>query len=155
WDRSPGPFHGRAYLIYANSTATDSPDTNIFVRFSDNGGRSWSAPIKVNDDLSGRTHILPRIAVDQTTGTVAASWYDARNDTGAGGAADVDGLANTDLEFFGSASFMGGACWVQNIQITPFASSARINANSGNDFGDYTGLAFEAGVFHPAWTDNS
>jgi hypothetical protein len=85
---------------------------------------------------------------------VAASWYDCRNDLGNGGVNDLDGIPNTDVEMFGSVSF-DGDCFIKNVQISPLPSSSELNANSGNDFADYTGLAFEAGVFHPAWTDNS
>jgi hypothetical protein len=155
YDRSPGPHNGRAYLIYANSTVNLSADTNIYLRYSDDNGKTWSAPTKINDDTSGRTHILPRVAVDQTTGSVGASWYDARNDNGDLGPGDTDGVPNTDLEMFASASFDGGSCWLPNIQLTPYASSAKNNPNFTNDYGDYTGLAFADGVMHPVWADNS
>ena len=42
-----------------------SNDTNIFVRFSDNNGTTWSAPVRVNDDATSNSQIQPAIAVDQ------------------------------------------------------------------------------------------
>jgi hypothetical protein len=155
FDRSNGPHRGRAYIIYTDDPTTGSVDTNILERFSDDNGLTWSAPVMVNDDTSGNSQFMPRIAVDQTTGNVAAAWYDARNDLGNGGVNDLDGVANDDVEIFGAVSFNGGGCWGSNVQISPLPSSAVLNPNFGNDFGDYMGIAFEDNVFHPAWTDNS
>jgi hypothetical protein len=164
WDHSGGRLNGRLYIIYTDAPrvggfttedgATGSFATNIFMRFSNDNGLTWSAPVQVNDDTSGNSHFWPRIAVDQGTGAVAASWYDARNDQGNGGVNDLDGKPNTDVEMFGAVSF-DGDCFTKNVQIQPFPSSSEMNANSGNDFGDYTGLCFGGSVFHPAWTDNS
>jgi hypothetical protein len=160
WDRSPGPNHGRLYVIYANSPSLDNPNTDIYVQTSDNDGKGFSTRVKVNDDTTNRSQFFPRIAVDQSTGTVAASWHDARNDAGQGGPNDANGTPNDDTEFFAAVSFNGGKCWTQNVQLTPFASSTSVNPDivTGGgefDYGDYTGLAFEAGVFHPAWADDS
>jgi hypothetical protein len=154
WDRSGGRHNGRIYLIYTDSPAVGSASTNIFMRFSDDNGLTWSGPVKVNDDTTSNSHFFPRIAVDQGTGAVAATWYDARNDQGLGGVNDTDGLPNNEPELFGSVSF-DGDCFVKNVQIEPFPSNSEINSNTGNDFGDYTGLAFGGSVFHPSWTDNS
>jgi hypothetical protein len=154
WDRSGGRNNGRLYIIYTDSPAVGSTDTNIFMRFSNDNGITWSAPIRVNDDTTNNSQFWPRIAVDEGTGAVAASWYDARNDLGNGGVNDLDGVPNDDVEMFGAVSF-DGDCFVKNVQISPFPSTTITNANSGNDFGDYTGLAFGGSVFHPAWTDNS
>src|SRR5207245_8720249 len=44
--------------------APNSTNTNIFVRFSDDNGRTWSNPVKVNDDSGAATsHFQPALAV--------------------------------------------------------------------------------------------
>jgi hypothetical protein len=158
YDTSNGPHRGRLYTIYTNTPATLNPASNIFLQFSDDGGRTWSAPLKVNDDTDNNSHFFPRVAVDPSTGYVAASWYDCRNDLGQGGPDDTDGIPNTNPEFYAAVSFDGGASFQPNIKLEPAASSARANllaAGDANNFGDYTALDFRNGVFHAAWADNS
>src|SRR5207253_1876882 len=114
-----------------------------------------SAPVRVNDDASPNTQMLPRIALDQSTGFVAATWLDARNDGGNRGPDDTDGRPNDDVEEYGAVSFDGGICFSANIQIATAPSNAVFGGDGLNDFGDYTGLAFDAGTFNCAWPDNS
>jgi hypothetical protein len=40
------------------------------------------------------------------------------------------------------------------VQVSQGVSNA-VAARNGIDFGDYTGLAFHAGIAMPAWADNS
>src|SRR5439155_9750567 len=82
YDRSNGPHRGRLYLSYANAANTTTSNLNIFVRFSDDDGKTWSQPVKVNDDTGRAVHFFPAIAVDQSTGNLAVAWYDTRNDPG-------------------------------------------------------------------------
>lgn len=102
WDRSGGADNGRVYLVYTDETPNESNNTDIYLRYSDNNGSAWSAPVKLNDDATNRSQFLPRIDIDQTTGNVAVVWYDCRNDGGAGSPTDRDNLANTDAEFWGT-----------------------------------------------------
>src|SRR5262249_50806534 len=37
WDLSPGPHHGRLYLVYTDASTPDDPGTSIYVRYSDDG----------------------------------------------------------------------------------------------------------------------
>ena len=52
-----------------------------------------------------------------------------------------------------SYSTDGGATWVANLRISDGTSNG--HAAGGFNFGDYTGLAFEDGVIHTVWSDNS
>ncbi len=79
WDVDPFSSHyGRAYIIY--SAVGSGRALDIGFRFSTNNGATWSSQKIVNDDESGNSHFMPRIAVDPITGIVACSWYDCRND---------------------------------------------------------------------------
>jgi hypothetical protein len=154
WDRTGGANNGRVYLIYTKEQKNESDDTDIYVRRSDDGGATWSPGVRVNDDAGVNSQFLPKIALDPTTGNLAAVWYDARRDLGAGGPGDTDGRPNDDAQFWGAFSTNGGASFGANIQISAGTSNS---ADSGNgiDYGDYTGLAFYGGTAHPAWSDNS
>jgi hypothetical protein len=153
WDRSGGIHKGRVYLLYNDETPYKSDNTDLFVRYSDNQGATWSAPVRVNDDATANSQFLPRIAIDQTTGNVAVTWHDCRNDI-PGGSGDTDGIVNDDAQLYGTISTDGGATFQPNIRISAGTSNAA-DADNSVALGDYTGLDFYAGVFFPAWADNS
>jgi hypothetical protein len=155
FDRSGGAFNGRVYMVYTDQTPGTS-NTDIFLRYSDTNGSVWSNPIRVNDDTTLNSQLLPRIALDNTTGQVAVGWYDARNDMGTGGAGDTDHIPNDDVEYYATlvTPLANGLSISPNLQISAGASNAE-SSTSGIDLGDYTGLDFYNGTIHPEWFDNS
>jgi hypothetical protein len=148
WDCSGGPFNGRLYLVYTDRPSTGSADTDIYVRFSNNNGATWSSRVRVNDDTvgNGKSQFLPRIAIDQTSGNIAVSFYDCRNSPG-----------NNTTELWATISTNGGATFLPNVKVSAGVSSALVTAisNTGFDYGDYCGLCFYGGTFYPCWADNS
>jgi hypothetical protein len=130
WDKSGGPHNGRLYLAYTDALApTAAPnDTDIFERHSDDGGATWSEPVKVNDDAGGHSQFFASIAVDQSTGDFGVAWYDARNSA-----------TNTQVEVFAAVSIDSGQSVLGNVQVATALSSANAAGNNaGNDYGDYT-----------------
>lgn len=154
YDRTGGIHDGRVYLVYTNETPDESNDTNIYVRYSDNDGATWSTPVRVNDDGGTNSQFNPHIALDQATGYIAVGFHDSRNDLGAGGAGDTDGIPNDDAQYFVTVSKDAGATFAANVQVSAGTSNAA-DAHNGIDYGDYTGLGFAGGVIWPAWADNS
>lgn len=155
WDRTGGVNDDRVYLVYTDETPAESNDFDIFVRTSDDDGANWSAPVQVNDDAGTNTQMLPRIALDQTNGDVAVTFYDARGDTGGGpSATDIDGVANNDVTLFATWSLDGGANWAANVAVAD-APTDGYDTNGGQELGDYTGSAFHGGVLYPSWADSS
>lgn len=142
WDSSGGSHNGRLYLVYADSPANDTTNTNVFVVFSDDKGAHWSSPVQVNDDTGTHSHFMPRIAVDQGTGKIAVSWYDTRNSSD-----------NTSAQFFAAISD-DGTSFSKNVQVSRGSSNSADFGNQ-NDYGDFSGLAYGGGVFHPVWADDS
>jgi hypothetical protein len=161
YDRSGGVTNGRVHLVYTDAPTTSSNDTNIFTRFSTDNGLTWSAAVRINDDAGTNSQFLPRIALDQTTGNIAVSWYDSRNDTGMGGPGDTNGIANDDAQLFATFSTDGGATFAANLKVsTGTSNSAKSEPPDGPccrplGYGDYAGLAFHNGSFYPGWADNS
>jgi hypothetical protein len=154
WDRSGGAHTGRVYLIWTQETPNESDNTDIMLQHSDDNGATWSAAVKLNDDLTTNSQYNPAIALDQSSGDVAVSWYDTRNDLGSGGSGDTDGIPNDDFQIWATYSTNGGATFAPNFRVSQGTSNA-IDANSFFDVGDYTHAAFVAGSFWPAWSDNS
>src|SRR5712672_2621110 len=154
WDRTGGPHNGRVYLVYTLEQKNESDNTDIYVRYSDDVGATWSAGVRVNDDDTKNSQFLPKISLDPTSGNIAVIWYDARNDLGTGGAGDTDGIPNTGAQVWGAFSTDGGQTFTKNIQISAGTSNSH-DAQNGIDYGDYSGLSFYDGIAHPAWSDNS
>jgi hypothetical protein len=142
WDRSGGPHNGRLYFVYTDRPSTSSVDTNIFARFSDDSGAHWSSSVRVNDDTGANSQFLPRVTLDQTSGRIAVSFYDARNSSN-----------NTTAQVFATTS-TDGTAFAANQQISAGTSNAAA-ANNNIDYGDYSGLAYQEGSFYPFWADNS
>jgi len=148
WDQSGGPHNGRLYLAYLDAPASDLANTMLYVMHSDDGGVTWSNPVLVNDDGTNASHFMPGFAVDQTTGTVGATWYDTRGDP-----------TRVTARYYGSVSSDGGDTWSPNFPIAAGTSNATLAAPPpgirNTNWGDYTGLAFQGGVMVPVWADNS
>ena len=155
WDRSGGAHNGRVYLVWTQESPNESNNTDIELQYSDDNGSTWSPAVKLNDDHTANSQYLPAIALDQTTGNLALSWYDARNDLGTGGSGDTDGTPNDDFQIWGTYSTNGGTTFAPNFQISPGTSNAVDAQNDSFDVGDYTHAAFVGGTFGPAWSDNS
>jgi hypothetical protein len=154
WDRSGGAHNGRVYLVWTQETPNESDNTDIELQHSDNDGATWSPAVRLNDDHTVNSQYNPAIALDQSTGNVALSWYDTRNDLGAGGSGDTNGIPNDDFQIWATYSTNGGASFARNFQVSRGTSNA-VDANSFFDIGDYTHAAFVGGTFWPAWSDNS
>ena len=106
-DRSNGPRRGWVYVLASVVTPTDPLDVH-FIRSTD-GGQTWSAPIRVNDDPVGNRAFqwFGTMSV-APNGRIDAVWNDTR------GSAD-----STRSALYYSFSVDGGATWSANEQATP------------------------------------
>jgi hypothetical protein len=148
WDRrQSGTTAGRLYLAYTDAVSTEVShrDTDIFVRYSTDGGTTWQSRRQVNTSGLNTSQFMPGLAVDQTTGNVAVSWYDCRNDA----------ANNKNTQFFAAVSNDGFTSTQAptNFQLNPMQSDGTQNSCSGTEinYGDYTGLAFHGGYFYPSF----
>jgi hypothetical protein len=157
WDRTGGPYRARLYMVYTDRPVGNLTNTDIYVTYSTNNGTSWSTALKVNTDSTSSSQFFPRIAVDQTSGKVAVSWYDCRDDPN-----------NVRTRFYLAVSGDGGVTFSPNIPLETHSSDATVVASQSCqcivgcpdppttlDYFDYTGLAFYGGFVYPAWADNS
>ncbi|MFN2598217.1 MAG: sialidase family protein, partial [Pyrinomonadaceae bacterium] len=111
--------------------------TDIFMSYSDNGGKFWTAPKPVTDQFVVPVDRFNHwMSVDPTSGDVFVSFYDTRNDwTGMGFGTDV----------YLSQSKDGGATWLPNVRVTSVGSNEHDcnglfpcdGINYGTQQGDY------------------
>src|SRR5262249_7565989 len=85
------PNQGTMYVAYtgpgAGTNAITNGDSDVFLVRSTDGGVTWSNPLRINSDSpsdgfseGNRAQFQPELAVDPVTGTLVATWYDARHD---------------------------------------------------------------------------
>jgi hypothetical protein len=140
-DNSGGAHNGRLYVTYPDKDPA-AADWNVYVRYSDDGGATWSSEAKVNDDIGGY-QFFPAIAV-LSDGTVGVSFYDTRDDNA------VDHKTNRYWSF----STDGGVTWSVNEKLSS-AQSDESGAGDANDYGDYEGGDAAPGNFFSwVWCDS-
>jgi hypothetical protein len=146
FDRSGGPANGRLYVAYTIETPDESNNTDIVLQYSDDLGGSWSSPVRVNDDAGTNSQFEPALAVDQDSGNVALTWYDARNSSD-----------NSGTQLFGTVSLDHGASFLPNVQIATGMSDQKWKGYSPNDldYGDNNSVAYVGGRIVAVWSDNS
>jgi hypothetical protein len=141
-DNSGGAHNGRLYVTYPDKDPVGA-DWNTYVRWSDDGGTTWSAEVMVNDDAGGAYQFFPAISVARN-GTVGVSYYDTRNDN----------ALDHKTDRYWSFSLDGGATWSANEKLTT-AMSDESGFGDANDYGDYENTDSSSNnIFQHIWTDS-
>jgi Neuraminidase (sialidase) len=134
--------NGTVYAVWQDSRFSKGKRDDVLLIRSTDQGRTWSAPIKVNDTPSGaQAAFLPTVKVD-ANGRVGVVYYDLRND-----ANPRDGsFITTEWVTF---STDGGRTFGASERLSPDFDHAAA-ANAGGFFlGDYQGLGVSGTTFTP------
>jgi hypothetical protein len=75
----PAAFNNIVHLVYAEHGAGSDPGDVFYIRSTD-GGVTFGTPLKLNTDSTTRPQWQPNLSVSPT-GTLLATWYDAREST--------------------------------------------------------------------------
>jgi hypothetical protein len=130
-DRSGGPTNNNIYMV-ASVTPNFNATNVMFVRSTD-GGQTFSAPLRINDDPvnPNKWHIFGTLSV-APTGRIDVVWLDSRN-----------AANNIDMQLFYSYSTDGGVSWAPNI---PVSNSFNPQAGYPNNqkIGDYITVVSDA-----------
>ncbi|MGE3819128.1 MAG: hypothetical protein AB7I30_06800, partial [Isosphaeraceae bacterium] len=163
------PYQGRLYLTYVGRfDNVDNPATNtdIYLITSDNGGATWSTPIRVNDDVGivdgysgasvplypfsgatstasqgGRAQMMPSVEVDQGTGTLVISYTDTRFDAAQARVATMVATSIDGGSTFGPQTFANASrtAYDQATGQTRILGPIPDNNSSGNNMADKDG----------------
>jgi hypothetical protein len=124
-DRSGGPTNNNIYML-ASVQPFGGNGTDVMFARSTNGGQSFSAPQRINDDPANpnKWHWFGTLSV-APNGRIDCVWFDSRN-----------AANNIDSQLFYSYSTDGGVTWSPNVAV-----SASFNPLEGwpnqNKIGDY------------------
>lgn len=133
-DAGTSQFRGNIYINWSDQR-NGTNDTDIWLSRSTDGGNSWSAPLRINDDPPGKQQFFTWMAVDQVTGYIWIVFYDRRNHS------------DWHTDVYGALSKDGGESFVNfKISETPFLPNPDIF------FGDYNNIAAHNNSVRPVWT---
>jgi hypothetical protein len=129
------PKSGQLYVSWSDYR---NGDLDVFVSRSDDRGKHWSAPTRVNNDPvhNGAEQFFQWLAVDPVDGSVSLLFYDRRRDP------------KNRQQIVVLARSTDGARTFNNYAWTEQAFEA-----GGVFFGDYSGIAAYGGRVYGAWTE--
>ena len=107
-DRSGTSTNNNVYMLASVLPTGFTTGSDVMFVRSTNGGQSFSAPHRINDDAinHNKWHWMAALAV-APNGRIDVIWLDTRN-----------AVNNTDSQLFYSYSFDGGNTWAPNVQVS-------------------------------------
>jgi hypothetical protein len=132
-DLSDGPNRGNLYLNWCDQKSGYN-NTDVWLSVSEDGGKSWSAPRKVNQDETKTHQFFTWMTVDQSSGYLYFVYYDRRNYT------------DNETDVYLSVSRDGGLSFSDYLVSThSFVPDQEVF------FGDYLNIAAVNGTIRPIW----
>jgi hypothetical protein len=125
-DKSIGPTRSNVYLLCSVTMTNGNPMNVMFAR-STNGGDTWSAPLRLNDDApnQGAYHWFGSLSV-APNGRLDACWNDTRHSVS----------NNLYSELYYTWSDDGGVTWAPNRAVSP-AFNHKLGYPVQQKMGDY------------------
>lgn len=143
-DRSGGPRNGWIYIVTAEKNlAPAGSDPDIVLHRSTDGGTTWSAGVRVNQDAfnNGKDQYMPCLHVDNFGG-VNIVYYDSRN------------TANDSAEVYVSRSVDGGFSFTDILVSDHRFKPKPISGLATGYQGDYIGITSQGSNLWPYWADD-
>ena len=120
-DITAGPHKGSVYVNWIDER---NGDPDVFIATSRDGGRTWGAPVRVNDDPKGAAQLFTWLTVDPVDGALNLVFHDRRGRQGT-----VTGVTL-------ARSIDGGKTFVNYaVPVTPFDCCEK-----SGFFGDYNAI---------------
>ncbi len=148
-DNSYGPYRGRLYLVYTtNAPAGNGNKPDIFCRYSDDQGATWSAAVTVNDDANSANNNQwhPSTWCDTETGRLFIKWMDTR-----------DTPTSDSAYIYASYSDDGGQTFAVNQKISNVKMKINCTTCGGGGTpryqGDYDAITSAGNISMSVWTD--
>ena len=143
-DKSSGPNRGAIYVVTSQINLSPAgTDADIILRKSTNGGATWGAGVRVNQDAlnNAKVQFFPCVKVDEAGG-VNVVYYDNR---------DFPSV-NDSCTVYLSRSLDGGTTFT-DVKIADHNFKPK-NLPGVNTMGDYIGITTGNGKVYAAWMDD-
>lgn len=138
-DSSGGPGNGYLYLLASVARSSNSDPLDIMFARSTNGGLTWDAPVRVNDDPTTIAYQWFGTMSVAPDGRIDAVWLDTR-----------DNPFSVNSALYYAYSLDQGQTWSQNVKL-----SESFNPHAGwpqqNKLGDYFDMYSSETSAHLAW----
>jgi len=144
-DKTGGPRNGWIYIVDAEQNlAPAGSDPDIIFHRSTNGGVTWSAGVRVNQDAlnNGKVQFFPAIRVDESGG-INVVYYDNRDFPSVGDSCAV----------YMSRSIDGGNTWT-DVKVSDHNWKPKPEPGMGAYMGDYIGITSGNNKIWPFWFDD-
>ncbi len=147
-DNSGGTRNGNLYIVTAEkSLAPAGNDPDVVLHYSTDGGTTWSAGVRVNQDTfnNGQYQYMPAVCVGQD-GAVNVVYYDTRNSN----------LTTTpdSAQVYVSRSIDGGLTFEDFLVSDHKFKPKPISGLATGYQGDYIGIVESNGAIFPYWCDD-
>jgi hypothetical protein len=156
-DRSDGAGEGNIYIAYSADPGRQHRGdiSDVFVVYSENGGRTWSDPVNVvkgravkrGADETTNDNFMPVLTV-APDGQINVFFYDRRNDR-----------ANRKLDIYRALSTDHGRTWINDRVTAESFEVPPLNPNfdplvKNCYMGDYNDATMDDSGFYLTWGDN-
>lgn len=137
------PISGALVMVWHDYRNGASNGIDIVMSRSTDGGTTWSAPTRFNDDPEGvvRDQWFPALAASPD-GRLSAVWLDRRDDPN-----------NRLFHAYARVSTDGGLTWQPSQRISSVPADPNVGVPPQQGMGDYIGMAAGPGVAWASWTD--
>jgi len=133
-DISNSKHKGTIYINFSDQRNGEN-DTDIYLVKSTDNGKTWSNPLKVNNDTTKTHQFLTWMSVDEKTGFIYIVYYDRSK------------YNNTKTDVVLAVSKDGGKTFSnKTISKKPFTPNPKVF------FGDYNNIHAYNGIVRPIWT---
>jgi len=128
------------YIIFGARGLQPGDNSDVFFSKSTDGGRTWTRPKRVNDDLTTRNQFFPTMTVSPN-GTLHLMWGDMRDDPD-----------NYRYHIYYTRSGDRGETFMENSRVTDYPSNPAYGI--AVFVGDYWGIAAADNDVYMVWTDS-
>lgn len=139
-NHAPGPFFGHVYLLATVQGFQNGDDADIVFSKSEDGGNTWSTPVRINDDDSNDHYQWFGTISVAPNGRIDVAWVDTRDHP------------NTFMSsLYYSSSLDGGLSWAENEKMSD-AFNPHLGWPEQNKIGDYYHMISDEEGAHLAWS---
>lgn len=138
-DQSTSALRGNVYLLCSVQRAAVGDPRDVMFAASTDGGATWSAPVRINDDSTNSAWQWFGTMSVAPNGRIDVVWLDTRDDLGG---------FNSALYY--AHSFDGGVTWSKNERLSE-AFDPHLGWPRQNKIGDYFHMVSENEHAHLAW----